>query len=486
MTNICYLTISSFSSSLLFNFDHSFISSFLYMHPVSLNPTPPITPTDAKGATLMNWPLLSSKPVTQIQQIDLPLLQRYLDRGGDYNVRHPGTGLSLLAWAIKCSSLQGIQLLVDTALKKNNNNNKKKRKKGLQPVSGIKGKVYELVTFNTGNGVTAIHLAAQQNLVQALSIFSQALQQEQIDLNFRSSSSSSLTAEWLGIVDSSLSTPLHYGVRSNSCQAVDFILHHGAFGSPRNRTGVTPLALALLLNHVDLVRRLIHTLDEHDFVVLLQQKEPFFGNLGGNNSTGEYTTMSDHLWTLVFDQHYGELDHDDNSELQRDEWLYLTVFWNRSDVLARLLQYQQERKRNNIHQQQQGTLSPSRQSSSSSLSGSTIGIHPGKQQKWLDNSIVFYALQQGKIDMVKQLFMAGHTPPISPSGDNPCLLYASAHGYLDIISLLYTPTTSDDCMFLTLQMAGPSRSLVLHELNAVMTLDKIMLLNPTDMSALLS
>ncbi|ORZ19719.1 hypothetical protein BCR42DRAFT_410365 [Absidia repens] len=86
--------------------------------------------------------------------------------------------------------------------------------------------------------------------------------------------------------------------------------------------------------------------------------------------------------------------------------------------------------------------------------------------------------------MVKQLLGAGYSPPISPLGDNPCLLYAAAHGFLDVISLLYTPSTSDDCLQLVLQLSGHLRSHVLQQLNCVLSLEKIMILNPTDFSAL--
>ncbi|KAI8338271.1 ankyrin repeat-containing domain protein [Chlamydoabsidia padenii] len=367
----------------------------------SLLSTPPISPTDRSPA--MNWPCYAPPvlPDAKVQIIDIQVLQRYLERGGDCNVRHPGTKLSLLAWATKSSSLQGMRLLLDHALKTSHT-------------------VSDLIRFASGQGATAIHLATQQNFVKGLELINDYLQQGH--------------NEWDRLDDKGW-TALHYGVQSNACQAVDFILHHGAFGSPRDRMGVTPLTLALLLNHMDMVRRLIHTLDDHDFVALLQLK---------NNN------IQNDIWVLLFDHHYNDDEVDD-----RDDWLYLTVFWNRDDVLALLLQYKQN--------------------------------HRGKfivasQQLSEENSILYYTLQQGKLGMVKQLYQAGHLPPISPLGDNPCLLYAAAHGYLDVIPLLYTTTTSDACLLLTLQLAGPLRSQAVCALNSVLTIEKIMLLNPTHLA----
>ncbi|CAO3597076.1 unnamed protein product [Absidia cylindrospora] len=451
---------------------------------VSLLPTPPISPSD--GSVKMTWPPPStSSSSDQVQTMDVQILQRYLDRGGQCNIRHPGTTLSLLAWATKSSSVQGIQMLLNESLERNNSPSK--------PQQQAAGMVKELLLFPSSHGVTAIHMATQQNFVQALALFNQFVQLEKKQRLFPSSSCfldgilADDNNDWLNVVDGIKRwTPLHYGVQANACQAVDFLLHHGAFGSPKDRLGVTPLALALMLNHVDLVDRLIHTLDDHDFIVLLQQKDQLQGD-------GK-VALSNDLWTLVFKHHYDDLDGYDyiassttTSTVQpRDEWLYLSVFWNRGDVLALLLQYHQGRNRNRKNEASSPavTLPISSSSPPSDHSTTTAARDPFSLWKRPEDHILFYALQQGKLEMVKQLFGAGYSPPISPLGDNPCLLYAAAHGFLDVISLLYTSSTSDDCLQLVLQLSGHLRSHVLQQLNCVLSLEKIMLLNPTDFSAL--
>jgi hypothetical protein len=426
---------------------------------VSLLPTPPISPSD--GSVKMNWPSSSTTTTAatattdQVQPIDVHILKRYLDRGGLCNIRHPGTTLSLLGWATKSSSIQGIQLLINTSLERNNN-------------SGKQGMVKELLIFPSQHGVTAIHMATQQNFVPALALFEQSLELEKKQC-MASSFLDDDKVSWLNVVDGiKWWTPLHYGVQANACQAVDFLLYHGAFGSPKDRMGVTPLVLAFMLHHVDMVDRLIHTLDDHDFIILLQQtKDHDKGN------------VSLDLWTLLFKHHYDELDQ--NGGMQQDEWLYLTIFWNRGDVLALLLQYHQDRKKSSSSSSPSVTLPIP--------SSTTTASSQQQQQKdhfslWKrpEDDILFYTLQQGKLDMVKQLIGAGYYPPMSPMGDNPCLLYAAAHGFLDVISLLYTPTTSDDCLQLVLQLSGHLRSHVLQQLNCVLSLEKIMLLNPTNLA----
>lgn len=402
---------------------------------VSLLLTPPISPSD--GSAVMNWPSYAPPLIcdSKVQTIDTQVLQRYLDRGGHCNVRHPGTNLSLLAWATKSTSIYGIQLLLNHGSTLESNN---------------KCSRTDVIRFPSGHGVTAIHLASQQNFVEALAVFEDYLRQEPPK------------GRW-DVVDDKGWTPLHYGVRSNACQAVDFLLYHGAFGSPKDRLGVTPLTLALLLDHMDMVRRLIHTLDDHDFVTLLQRKTTMDGADDKAKEHSNTTGLSNTMWTLLLNHHYDDVDWDDGL---RDEWLYLAVFWNRGDVLALILQHQHDRSK------KKAIVPPSSSSS------------PTSSYRLEDSSIIYYALQQGKLSMVKELYQAGHLVPITPLGDNPCLLYAAAHGFLDVIPLLYTTTTSDECLQLTLQLAGSLRSHVLHQLNSVLAIDRIMLLNPTDLSAL--
>jgi ankyrin repeat protein len=63
----------------------------------------------------------------------------------------------------------------------------------------------------------------------------------------------------------------------------------------------------------------------------------------------------------------------------------------------------------------------------------------------LDQQSMLQAVQQRKIDMVRELAKAG-VDPCLPNGQNPSFLYASNHGFLDMIPHVLTLSTSKDCI----------------------------------------
>ncbi|KAK4509648.1 uncharacterized protein ATC70_006950 [Mucor velutinosus] len=71
----------------------------------------------------------------------------------------------------------------------------------------------------------------------------------------------------------------------------------------------------------------------------------------------------------------------------------------------------------------------------------------------IDNDSLLNAVQQRKIDMVRELAAAGANPCLS-NGQNPSFLYAANHGFLDMIPLVLTLDTSKDCIQQALLLAS--------------------------------
>ncbi|KAL9545611.1 hypothetical protein PS6_008125 [Mucor atramentarius] len=71
----------------------------------------------------------------------------------------------------------------------------------------------------------------------------------------------------------------------------------------------------------------------------------------------------------------------------------------------------------------------------------------------IDNDSLLNAVQQRKIDMVRELSAAGANPCL-PNGQNPSFLYAANHGFLDMIPLVLTLDTSKDCIQQALLLAS--------------------------------
>lgn len=63
----------------------------------------------------------------------------------------------------------------------------------------------------------------------------------------------------------------------------------------------------------------------------------------------------------------------------------------------------------------------------------------------IDHDSLLNAVQQRKIDMVRELSAAGANPCLS-NGQNPSFLYAANHGFLDMVPLVLTLDTSKDCI----------------------------------------
>lgn len=71
----------------------------------------------------------------------------------------------------------------------------------------------------------------------------------------------------------------------------------------------------------------------------------------------------------------------------------------------------------------------------------------------IDESSLLTAVQQRKIDMVRELSAAGANPCLA-NGQNPSFLYAANHGFLDMVPLVLTLSTSKDCIQQALLLAS--------------------------------
>ncbi|KAI7888673.1 ankyrin repeat-containing domain protein [Mucor mucedo] len=71
----------------------------------------------------------------------------------------------------------------------------------------------------------------------------------------------------------------------------------------------------------------------------------------------------------------------------------------------------------------------------------------------IDESSLLTAVQQRKIDMVRELSTAGANPCLA-NGQNPSFLYAANHGFIDMVPLVITPSTSKDCIHQALLLAS--------------------------------
>ncbi|KAI9249041.1 ankyrin repeat-containing domain protein [Sporodiniella umbellata] len=96
-----------------------------------------------------------------------------------------------------------------------------------------------------------------------------------------------------------------------------------------------------------------------------------------------------------------------------DTWTDLAIYWNRLDCLQSLLD-----------------------------SG-----HP------ISPNALLLAVQQRKIDLVRLLVEAGARPCLE-NGQNPAFLYAANHGFMEMIPLLFTLSTSRDCIQQALFLAS--------------------------------
>lgn len=465
------------------------------MNSVSLLPTPPVSPNDNSSISAkMTLPPIrgtfenynnsnnnnNNKNKNHIPEIDINILKRYLNQGGSCNIRHPGTGLSLLCWAIKSESTIGIQLLLDHWCSKEDK---------------TKDRLVDLFCFPSKHGVTPIHMLADQGFMQGFYLFEHYYEQQQeqqkgllkhilLSTSTTSSSSSppsssssssssilnsnSSYIDWLNILDDKGKTPLHYAVQKNQCQAVHYFLYHGASSVIKDQLGHTPLTLALLHQssstssssvNFDILQLLIHTLNDDSMTTLLQRPHQY--------------QLSNQLWYYLFQNHYDQLYLHPN---EKDRWIYLCVFWNRSDILSKLLQYQKE------HQE-----SPYFKLLLQKKKGDDSKINSTDDAGNDNDDPLYLAVQQRKLDIVKQLCQAGYSSKVRSDGFNSCLLYAATHGFLEMIPLLYTPTTSNHCMELCLQLVNPTfRSQLEQQFNNVMSFNKLLNLDPMNISSIIN
>ncbi|KAF7726349.1 hypothetical protein EC973_008929 [Apophysomyces ossiformis] len=191
-------------------------------------------------------------------------------------------------------------------------------------------------------------------------------------------------------------TAVHCAVQANQQECVLALLEAGARLDIRDRQGRHPLHTAILHRHLPCVQ------------IILDRR-------GRNNPTNldMFDTMMEEAvragYAPVLELLLRECP-ERPSHLIRS-----AVFWNRLECLHLLIQ-----------------------------AGCDVVTASNDQDP--SDTPLYRAVQQRKLDLVRVLRAAGANP-CHRNGLNPSLLYAANHGFLEMIPLLLTNTTSDDCIY---------------------------------------
>ncbi|RCH77906.1 hypothetical protein CU098_003571 [Rhizopus stolonifer] len=217
----------------------------------------------------------------------------------------------------------------------------------------------------------------------------------------------------LNAVDLLGQTALHYATQRNKTESLKILLTSGARVDICCKNGRLPIHTAALFGFESCVSLLLSFTDRAnnpDGLDMLWSQE----NLT-HQSVVECAIVSGRVGSLN-----RLLDQDsDSCYREKKELVALAVHWNRIECLVLLLS--------------RGCLA--------------------------DEFCLRSAVQQRKIDLVRILASAG-TSPCLKNGQNPAFLYAANHGFLEMIPIILTLSTSKDCIQQALCLAS---SIGLHK-----------------------
>ncbi|EIE83898.1 hypothetical protein G6F46_009505 [Rhizopus delemar] len=203
----------------------------------------------------------------------------------------------------------------------------------------------------------------------------------------------------LDATDNQGQTALHYAVQRNQVECLRVLLSAGARLDLSCQRGRLPIHTAALYGFESCICLLLshdQTKNNPSQLDLLWTKESL-----NDQSAIECAVISGRARSL---SHL--LDHDRDSHYQnKKELVHLAVYWNRLECLQLLIQ----------------------------------------RQCLIDYASVLVAVQQRKIDIVRVLIGAGANPCLK-NGQNPAFLYAANHGFLEMIPILFTLSTSKECI----------------------------------------
>ncbi|CAO3584767.1 unnamed protein product [Absidia cylindrospora] len=345
--------------------------------------------------------------------LDTQLLKDYLLQGGSLTSEKQGR--CLLCCACQCHSMDALQLLVSSGL----------------PCQHL-----------CQDDVSAVHVAAAVGFLQGLTYLLSCQHNETIHKKYATSTTVNIN----GVTKQDNHTPLYRAVQANQPVAVAYLLEKGARVDIPDRMGRFPLHIAIMNRHLDCVSYLM------DYE-RLSKNNPSHSNITGQPKSSLSPLLTyDHQSAIddaVMAGYAPILDrllqqsHSTSSPLskqEQSELLDLAVQWNRVECLKLLLHHGYD-------------------------------VNYTKEKRNNTSSLLYKAVQQRKMDMVKVLCKAGAIS--CQNGHNPCLLYAANHGFLEMIPYLLTTCTSNDCIHQAVTLAAPLEnrqqllSIIIHTLKNI-------------------
>lgn len=232
------------------------------------------------------------------------------------------------------------------------------------------------------NKTTALHEACLNGFKEGVEIL---LAHSDIDVN---------------AIDNQGQTALHCATQSNKIECLKILLSAGARIDLFSNQGRLPIHTAIQFGFQHAVSLLLSKSKRHSNNPT-ETEMLWTPNLVDQRSSIESAIVTGYINTLQL-----LLDHDvQNIHQKKAELVQLAVEWNRIECLQLLI----------------------------------------KRGCIIDEKSALMAVQQRKIDMVRELAKAGANPCLK-NGQNPSFLYAANHGFLDMVPLVLTLTTSKDCI----------------------------------------
>ncbi|KAI8334415.1 ankyrin repeat-containing domain protein [Chlamydoabsidia padenii] len=262
------------------------------------------------------------------------------------------------------------------------------------------------------DNVSALHTAASVGFTEALSFLlyhQQHTDKTPININ--------------AVTRQDNHTPLYRAVQANQLDTVSYLLSQGARLDIPDGIGRFPLHIAIMNRHLGCVSLLLDY--QH-----LSKNNPSHTNITDKSKAPISPHLSfDHQsaiedavmagYTPILDR---LLQKSTITKEQQSDLLDLAVHWNRVECLERLISYGYD-------------------------------INHAKDKYTDTSSLLYKAVQQRKMDMVRVLCRAGAIS--CRNGRNPSLVYAANHGFLEMVPFLMTPCTSNDCIQQAVNLAAP-------------------------------
>jgi ankyrin repeat protein len=265
--------------------------------------------------------------------------------------------------------------------------------KSIEAVKDLTSLVHLDINLKSGpNNTTALHEACLNGFKEGLELL---LQHPDIDINATNNQGQ---------------TAIHCATQSNKVECLKILLSAGARIDLFSDGGRLPIHIAIQYGFQHCVSLLLSKQKRHDNnptdLDLLWTE-----NKLDNRSSVESAIIAGYIGTLQL-----LLDFDSAStklHLTKQGLVQSAVEWNRIECLQMLI----------------------------------------KRGCIIDETSMLTAVQQRKIDIVRELSQAGANPCLA-NGQNPSFLYAANHGFLDMVPLVITLSTSKDCIQQALLLAS--------------------------------